>query len=48
MDFNQFVQLVAIGLQARIPLHMTGFPGVGKTEFTKSLEGGFTSAGVKC
>ena len=48
MDFKQFVQLVAIGLQARIPLHMTGFPGVGKTEFTKSLEGGFASAGVKC
>jgi hypothetical protein len=27
---------------------MTGFPGVGKTEFTKSLELGFARAGVKC
>ena len=48
MDFNNFVQLIGIGLQARIPMHMTGFPGVGKTEFTKSLEAGFTRAGVKC
>jgi hypothetical protein len=48
MEFGQFVQLIAIGLQARIPMHMTGFPGVGKTEFTKSLEAGFTRAGVKC
>ena len=40
MDFTHFVQLIAIGLQARIPMHMTGFPGVGKTEFTKSLEDG--------
>ena len=48
MDFSHFVQLIAIGLQARIPMHMTGFPGVGKTEFTKSLEAGFTRAGVKC
>jgi hypothetical protein len=46
--FSQFVQLIAIGLQARIPMHMTGFPGVGKTEFTKSLETGFARAGVKC
>ena len=23
MDFNHFVQLIAIGLQARIPMHMT-------------------------
>jgi hypothetical protein len=23
------VQLIAIGLQARIPMRMTGFPGVG-------------------
>ena len=30
MEFRHFVQLVAIGLQARIPMHMTGFPGVGK------------------
>ena len=29
-------------------MHMTGFPGVGKTEFTKSLESGFAHAGVKC
>ena len=29
-------------------MHITGFPGVGKTEFTKSLETGFTRAGVKC
>ena len=29
-------------------MHITGFPGVGKTEFTKSLEAGFTRAGVKC
>ena len=35
MEFRHFVQLIAIGLQARIPMHMTGFPGVGKTEFTK-------------
>ena len=42
MDFSHFVQLIAIGLQARIPMHITGFPGVGKTEFTKSLEAGFT------
>jgi hypothetical protein len=48
MDFTHFVQLIAIGLQARIPMHMTGFPGVGKTEFTKSLEAGFESAGLKC
>ncbi len=48
MEFTHFVQLIAIGLQARIPMHMTGFPGVGKTEFTKSLEAGFTRAGVKC
>src|SRR6185295_17314682 len=41
MEFSHFVQLIAIGLQARIPMHMTGFPGVGKTEFTKSLEAGF-------
>lgn len=42
MKFTQFVQLIATGLQARIPMHITGFPGVGKTEFTKSLEAGFT------
>jgi len=48
MDFTHFVQLIAIGLQARIPMHMTGFPGVGKTEFTKSLETGFTRVGIKC
>ena len=48
MEFTHFVQLVAIGLQARIPMHITGFPGVGKTEFTKSLEGGFAQSGVKC
>ena len=48
MEFRHFVQLIAIGLQARIPMHMTGFPGVGKTEFTKSLEAGFTRAGLKC
>jgi hypothetical protein len=47
MKFGQFVQLVAIGLQARIPMHITGFPGVGKTEFTKSLETGFARAGIK-
>jgi len=29
MEFRHFVQLIAIGLQARIPMHMTGFPGVG-------------------
>jgi hypothetical protein len=48
VKFSQFVQLIAIGLQARIPMHMTGFPGMGKTEFTKSLETGFARAGVKC
>ena len=48
MEFRHFVQLIAIGLQARIPMHMTGFPGVGKTEFTKSLERGFERAGIKC
>src|SRR5918997_400184 len=48
MEFRNFVELIAIGLQARIPMHITGFPGVGKTEFTKSLEAGFTRAGVKC
>ena len=48
MEFRHFVQLIAIGLQARIPMHMTGFPGVGKTEFTKSLEAGFDRAGIKC
>jgi len=48
MEFQHFVQLIAIGLQARIPMHMTGFPGVGKTEFTKSLEAGFAQAGLKC
>ena len=48
MEFKHFVQLIAIGLQARIPMHMIGFPGVGKTEFTKSLEAGFTRAGIKC
>src|SRR5215510_2656391 len=48
MEFRHFLQLIAIGLQARIPMHMTGFPGVGKTEFTKSLEAGFTRAGLKC
>ena len=48
MEHRQFVQLVAIGLQARIPMHITGFPGIGKTEFTKSLEAGFARAGVKC
>jgi MoxR-like ATPase len=37
MKFRDFTQLIAIGLQARVPMHMTGFPGVGKTEFTKSL-----------
>ena len=47
MNFTHFVQLIAIGLQARIPMHMTGFPGVGKTEFTKSLEAGFSRAGIK-
>src|SRR4026209_281479 len=47
-EFRTFVQLVAIGLQARIPMHMTGFPGVGKTEFTKSLEAGFDRVGIKC
>ena len=29
-------------------MHMTGFPGVGKTEFTKSLEAGFDRVGIKC
>jgi len=48
MEFSHFVRLIAIGLQARIPIHMTGFPGVGKTEFTKSLEGAFTRVGIKC
>ena len=48
MEFRHFVQLIAIGLQARIPMHMTGFPGVGKTEFTKSLEAGFARVGIKC
>src|SRR4026208_1541229 len=48
VEFRHFVQLIAIGLQARIPMHMTGFPGVGKTEFTKSLEAGFGRAGIKC
>src|SRR5256714_14854128 len=48
MEFRPFVQLIAIGLQARIPMHMTGFPGVGKTEFARSLEAGFTQAGIKC
>jgi hypothetical protein len=48
MKFKYFVQLIAIGLQARIPMHITGFPGVGKTEFTKSLETGFARVGVKC
>jgi hypothetical protein len=48
MKFKYFTQLIAIGLQARIPMHMTGFPGVGKTEFTKSLEAGFARAGIKC
>ena len=48
MEFKHFVQLIAIGLQARIPMHMTGFPGVGKTEFAKSLETGFSRAGIKC
>ena len=48
MKFTHFVQLIAIGLQARIPMHITGFPGVGKTEFTKSLESGFARAGIKC
>src|SRR6188768_4490079 len=48
MKFPQFVQLIAIGLQARIPMHITGFPGVGKTEFTKSLEAGFAHSGIKC
>src|SRR5678809_692314 len=48
MEFKQFVQLIAIGLQARIPMHMTGFPGVGKTEFAKSLEAGFSRTGVPC
>ena len=37
MEFRHFVQLIAIGLQARVPMHMTGFPGVGKTELTKAL-----------
>ena len=45
MEFTHFVQLIAIGLQARIPMHMTGFPGVGKTEFTKSLEAGIHARG---
>ena len=48
MDFTHFVQLIAIGLQARIPMHMTGFPGVGKTEFAKSLEAGFAHVGIRC
>ena len=48
MDFTHFVQLIAIGLQARIPMHMIGFPGVGKTEFTKSLEAGFERVGIRC
>src|SRR4026208_1987873 len=48
VEFRHFVQLIAIGLQARIPMHMTGFPGVGKTEFAKSLERGFDRVGIKC
>src|SRR6266436_1173216 len=48
MEFKQFVQLIAICLQARIPMQMTGFPGIGKTEFAKSLEAGFSRAGLKC
>jgi hypothetical protein len=48
MKFNDFTHLVAIGLQARVPMHMTGLPGVGKTEFTKSLEHGFARAGIPC
>src|SRR5215813_12810403 len=40
MEFTHFVQLIAIGLQARIPMHITGFPGIGKT--------GFTRAGINC
>ena len=48
MEFRHLVQLIAIGLQARLPMHMTGFPGVGKTEFTKSLEAGFDRVGIKC
>src|SRR4029453_11092767 len=48
VEFRHFVQLIAIGLQARIPMHMTGFPGVGKTEFAKSLEAGFDRVGIKC
>src|SRR5262249_49631619 len=48
MEFRHFVQLIAIGLQAGIPMHMTGFPGVGKTEVTKSLEAGFAGVGIRC
>jgi hypothetical protein len=48
MDFPHFVRLIAIGLQAGTPMHITGYPGVGKTEFTKSLETRFTRAGIKC
>jgi len=32
MEFAHFVRLIAIGLQARVPMHITGFPGVGKTD----------------
>jgi hypothetical protein len=39
---------MCIGMRACSPMHMTGFPGVGKTELAKSLEAGFTAAGVKC
>jgi hypothetical protein len=36
MTFKHFVQLIAIGLQARIPMHITGFPGVGKVSSARS------------
>lgn len=48
MEFTHFAKLIAIGLQARIPMHVTGFPGIGKTEFAKSLETGFARAGLPC
>lgn len=47
MELQHFVQLIALGLQAPGPMHMTGFPGLGKTEFTRSLEVGFDRVVIK-
>jgi hypothetical protein len=48
IQFKPFVQFIEMFFHACIPMNMTGFHGIGKTELAKSLEAGFTRVGLKC